>query len=292
MLLSAGDRADHVWLLICQGFAQHVNQNRETLRHQFVQHEGKQRLEVVRSNFRKGAPENDWAGVVADFSRQMKARLQGDIADLLTRTYSTSGPVDELAFGVSMMDAFQAYFKYIVPTWGVASRSRTEGIPTITLEGAPADWRSILERSQRLNAFGLDWWLEGLVPILEELVRTSEGQIRPSFWQQLYKAEDGKSGWWVNFFPYVYAVRWSAELEWVSTVLRSPHLTDKQSGSLTLEEAGSGLSFAPFTWECLEATYKMEFAAGFVGITQDPMTKALRPEIGWAVCEAAHPSDD
>jgi len=45
----------------------------------------------------------------------------------------------------------------------------------------------------------------------------------------------------------------------------------------------------PFTWHCPNQTYAMEFIAGFVGIAQDQVTKALRPEIGWAVCDAQQP---
>jgi hypothetical protein len=45
----------------------------------------------------------------------------------------------------------------------------------------------------------------------------------------------------------------------------------------------SGLSRAPFKWDCGGKPYEMEFVAGFMGIAQDEQSKALRPEIGWAV---------
>jgi len=35
----------------------------------------------------------------------------------------------------------------------------------------------------------------------------------------------------------------------------------------------------------------MEFLGGFVGISQDSQTLALRPEIGWAVLEANQPNN-
>lgn len=34
---------------------------------------------------------------------------------------------------------------------------------------------------------------------------------------------------------------------------------------------------------CKVLTINMEFASGFAGIKQDSDTKALKPEIGWAV---------
>ena len=55
----------------------------------------------------------------------------------------------------------------------------------------------------------------------------------------------------------------------------------------TIESLPGGLSKAPFRWEYLDRTFDMEFLGGFVGVAQDQETLALRPEIGWAVREAA-----
>src|SRR4051812_17009138 len=46
---------DHVWVLVCQGFAAHVNANAEALRRRFVSFEGKQKITVWREHFVKGA---------------------------------------------------------------------------------------------------------------------------------------------------------------------------------------------------------------------------------------------
>src|SRR5262249_23703412 len=45
----------------------------------------------------------------------------------------------------------------------------------------------------------------------------------------------------------------------------------------------SGLSMAPFTWKFLQEELAMELVAGFVGVSQDEETLAVRPAIGWAV---------
>ena len=49
----------------------------------------------------------------------------------------------------------------------------------------------------------------------------------------------------------------------------------------------SGLSKAPFRWEYLDRSFDMEFLAGFVGVSQDRETLAVKPEIGWAVRDGA-----
>jgi hypothetical protein len=51
----------------------------------------------------------------------------------------------------------------------------------------------------------------------------------------------------------------------------------------------SGLAKAPFLWKCLGDTYSMEFIGGFVGVSQNPVDRSLRPAIGWAVCDAMAP---
>jgi Domain of unknown function (DUF4419) len=45
---------DAVWLTLARGFALHVRQNAEALRHQFVRHSGQERLVVRRGDFLPG----------------------------------------------------------------------------------------------------------------------------------------------------------------------------------------------------------------------------------------------
>lgn len=56
---------------------------------------------------------------------------------------------------------------------------------------------------------------------------------------------------------------------------------------LTTESFPTGLSKAPVLREYLREKIPMEFLGGFVGVRQDPAAWCLRPEIGWAVREAA-----
>ncbi len=54
---------DMLWLLVAQGFANHVNANAEVLRPRFVKHRGKVTIKVRRDDFVKGSPENPWPEV-------------------------------------------------------------------------------------------------------------------------------------------------------------------------------------------------------------------------------------
>jgi hypothetical protein len=42
----------------------------------------------------------------------------------------------------------------------------------------------------------------------------------------------------------------------------------------------------PFQWDYIGNIYEMEFVAGLIGVSQEPESLCLRPEIGWVVMEA------
>ncbi|MBC8138122.1 MAG: DUF4419 domain-containing protein, partial [Fibrella sp.] len=66
---------DMIWLLIAQGVAQHINANSESLRERFVAHTGKAKITVRRDEFVRGFAGNDWEGVFAEFSDQIRAHV-------------------------------------------------------------------------------------------------------------------------------------------------------------------------------------------------------------------------
>lgn len=63
---------DIIWLLIAQGFAQHINANAEELRPKLVRHAGKIDLEVRRDDFQKGSLENPWSEVFDALTAQIR----------------------------------------------------------------------------------------------------------------------------------------------------------------------------------------------------------------------------
>ena len=71
-------RSQHVWIMILQAVALHINAHAEELRDRWVEHEGKKTLEVIRDGFCFGSP-NDWQGVITDtadcFLEQIKQNL-------------------------------------------------------------------------------------------------------------------------------------------------------------------------------------------------------------------------
>jgi hypothetical protein len=283
---------DMIWLMICQGVANHINANEEELRPSFVSHKGKLTIEVRRDDFVKGSPENPWAEVFHEFSEQIGTHV-GDRIRLFIPHFSTTGKVERAAAEVVLLDAMQSFFEYRVYTLC--------GIPTITLEGTNEDWKALAERAQSFRQFGLDPWFDVLTPILRQFVGASQGDVDTEFWQSLYKFNSVSggaviNGWVTGFFPYRKDLS-TGRASQPSPVMRGDDEEVEQMlypgerrcwhpVGFSVGSFPSGLSKAPFRWWYLDQTIEMEFLGGFVGVAQDQDTLTLRPEIGWAVREA------
>ncbi|KAB8145807.1 DUF4419 domain-containing protein [Chloroflexia bacterium SDU3-3] len=190
---------DIIWFCIAQGFANHMAIHAEELRERFVDFSEKKTLVVERSDFRLGQ-ENPWEEVFSAFSQQIAASIGEGMRRLLVADFSTTGAVERAATEVLMMDAFQAYFEYEMRVGC--------GIPSITLLGTPADWQSVRQRALALGEYGLEWWVDELRPILDELVASAEGKVDRAFWQSFFHYRSGSlvqemTGWIQVLFPYM-----------------------------------------------------------------------------------------
>ena len=280
---------DMVWMLIGQGFSHYVNENAEQLRDLLVNHPGKKTLEVMVEEDML-APQADWEPVLSKFFDEIFDNSKDDIAHLVTADFSTTGRVERMASRFLLMDVMKQYFNYELI-------SLVCGIPSITLEGTPADWQKVLDKTRQLEKYGLGWWVNDLTPILQEFVNASKGKVNTRFWQDIvmkYHPEQMTTtirgcgprpkidsttivdGWFLKFFPFCQDGR---------TPLKVRH-----DYSRMLSE----MSRVPFKYRVIgsgqEKVYPMEFWTGFVGVEEDEKTLALRPKIGWMVMEA-EPTD-
>ena len=278
---------DDVWLCIAQGFALHVEANAEALRSRLVRHQGKLEIGVRRDEFVKGSPDNDWQGCFGEFSDAIAEHI-GKKRDLVVASFSTTGPVERAASEIVLMSAMKSYFDFMMTTMC--------GIPRITLLGTVDDWRAIRRRAEVFAELDLMPWVAALLPVLDHFVSAARGAADTNFWQSMYKKNGGSGGpyvtGWINvLFPYLdggkgpgtaangpvwnrYATDWSQGLG------------ASFGGGATLGSFPRGLSSVPFTWSYLGKKLPMQFLGGFVAVSQDPESWAVRPAIGWAVQDA------
>ena len=280
---------DMVWLIISQGFSRYVNAHTEEMRDLLVFHEGKMEL-VVNSNNNIFLPSGDWELLLNDFSTCIARNTKGELADLMTADFTTTGITERIASQISLMDVVKKYFIY-------TNISGACGIPSITLEGSPNDWQKVLDKVRCLKKYHLEEWASDLEDILKEFVKASKGNHNTSFWQSIVKKRridqikagnwcltDPKKityldGWFLKFFPNALgetsdSVTWNTDMpqEIVRVSFRQV-LTDPDTG-------------VPLD------TIPMQLWAGFVGVEEDAKTRALTPKIGWLARIADEESDE
>lgn len=276
---------DMIWLLISQGFARYVNTHAEELRPMLVSHEGKMDL-VVESTEDLLSGKADWNALMAGFTSQIDKYTKDDIAKTITADFTTTTPVERVASQITLMESVKAYFEYIV--YYIKC-----GIPTITIQGTPQDWQKVLEKTKRLEAYGLGKWTKSLEPILKEFIKAAEGQPNRQFWQGMVKkrrVDELKGGgcspdkptevdgWILKFFPD----------EDGNTSDHVAHFDEMPSERVrvsfkyrVIDPVQGGVS----------SETPMELWAGFIGAEADSLTCTLTPKIGWLV-RVAESDDD
>jgi hypothetical protein len=257
-------RPDDFWLMIAQGLSQHLSLCAESVRSLFVNHDGRELIEVIRDDFIKGGPMNDWPGVFEEFDQKIAAKLKGDSHRMIKQQFSTTGPVDQAAYSVVLLESMKAYFQYRVLT--------RCGIPEVTLLGETLDWARLYAAADTLYTWwrnetknlpdqekiSLTWWSDAVMPVLERIAYTADGaEIDTNFWQSIYKLGNHSGGpyihGWVNvFFPYANEKGAPAD--------RNKHLDWSKSGGwggMTSDRYPTGVSAAPFIWKYLGKEYRM-----------------------------------
>lgn len=271
---------DMIWLLISQGFARYVNAHAEELRPQLVSHDGKMDL-VIQTDKELLSGDAEWSKLIDNFASQIDRYIKGDVTKTITANFSTTGKLERVASQITLMESVKSYFEYIVVYIAC-------GIPNITLKGTPDDWRLVLEKTRRLEAYGLSKWTKSLEPILTEFVRAAEGHPKQRFWQGMVKKQREDKlhggpcnpekptqldGWLLKFFPD----------ENGQTLDHVAHTKDMPS-----ELVRVGFKYRiidPMKGAVMSET-PMELWAGFIGAEEDTITHALTPKIGWLVRQA------
>lgn len=275
---------DALWLVICQGFAQHVDHNAETLRHLFVDFEGKRTLTVYNDVISLDNPDTrQWEKVFPEFTKQIAGYTGDSLINMLTADFTTTTTVSRAASQLTIMAALQEYFDFELIA--------VCGIPQVILEGTPEDWQSIVDRVEWLRRYQLDWWVDEMVPVLRKIVLAAQGEVDRDFWRGMFKihelpgADCGDpsslaDGWIVKFFPY-------NDLNFREDYWKDEPPETFRNNLQSLYDVASNLppeiTVVPLQFISVNDTTMLQLCAGFVGLTQDDKTYALCPQIGWFI---------
>ena len=285
---------DDLWTVISNGFARHVDQHAEELRANFVDHEGKQEIRIREDSMIKGkSPPEQWEELIfpkfeAEISRNVN---DADMFETLAgRNFTTSTASSQAASTINLMATMKNYFEFRMDTMC--------GIPNVHLDGTRADWESLRERTKTLalymlqdNSHGDLWIYDIVLPILDEFLRSYDGEPNYCFWQNMVKFRtsgsgsgsfDFLSGWLHTLFPYLATdgglSRPNPYLKpWLESA--SAHQMGPKPDEIPIQ-----LSSVPVQWMYHDVEYPMHFHAGFRGVRQEA-DGTISPIIGWYVTE-------
>ncbi|MCR5362372.1 MAG: DUF4419 domain-containing protein [Bacteroidales bacterium] len=272
---------DMVWLIIGQGFARYVNGHAEQMRDVLVSHSDTMEL-VVETPRESQTGSIDWPMLIDRFASQIDQHTKGDIAQFFTADFTTTGAVERTASQITLMESMKKYFEYV-------TSECVCGIPYIKLEGTADDWRHVLAKTRRLEAYSFDFgrWTTSIEPILEEFILAAEGKPNQPFWQNIVRRQPldkvvgrgcgGTSpttfdGWLLTFFPDKNGV--TPDSVWNGDEMPEEYVRVGFKHRLTGLD-GETISETP-----------MEVWSGFVGADVDAETHMVRPKIGWLVMRA------
>lgn len=267
---------DMIWLLICQGFSRHINNNKEKLRNKIVDFEGITQLTIISESVGIGDPSSQWEDIFPEFTKSLEEHVNNDLIKILSSNFSTTTSVEKVVSEITILETLKPYFDYVV--------IRTIcGIPEITLEGDEEDWGKIIEKTKQLGKYDLTWWTDELISILKKIKESSKGRIDVDFWRNMFKIHTSSSyGWpktiidgWVNkFYPYYKdGDKRNLESMSLSAIKYLPdEIVSVDFVVKDIDDFGEGVK-----------EYQMEFNGGFLGLYQDKETLSLRPEMSWFI---------
>jgi len=129
-------RPDDVWTAIMVQFSLYVNKNAESLRSQFVNHEGQKELKVY---FGPGIPikELNYPLLVTKMRSLISDNLKST-SNWIIPDFTTTTVDDQVINGVVLMATMEKYFSY---KFRVGC-----GIPNISLLGTAEDWKKLKDK--------------------------------------------------------------------------------------------------------------------------------------------------
>lgn len=260
---------DVIWLTICQGMSFHINLNFKLLENKIYKNGHPEkisiRIDTITSDY------TQWNIAVDSLTQQMRKYVDSYFYEAFVPQFSTTSPIDHVAYQITLLDAQKNAFSYIIDSGC--------GIPWIVLKGTTEDWELIKDKLSILDTLEMTEWKTSLTPIIDEFIKASKGNANKKFWMNIYKdkTEYGTfaiTGWIHKLFPYLV----SGE--------KNPFLNKKVtvSDDLVSNKFPGSTVKVPFTWHNVfeNRTDSLYFWSGIWGAKQYG-DKTLEPFISWAL---------
>lgn len=262
---------DAVWMVLLEALATRIEGNPEGCRRDMVRHQGQLelRFELDPSHRTLLSEDSTWNRIVSLILAQMDGHVLAGGGSNLAPVFSTTTPTRSLATRGRLLPLYKHYFTYL--DYPIC------GIPQITLEGTPEDWKLLRRRVRHLGVCGLRGWTRQVDPVLAEFVRASEGHPSRAFWKAFVRFSPAKGGcgstptvdgWISALMP----VSESGGIRPFMSAMNPDDVPDSHGSANVNIHNGHG--WTPYS-----------FRSGFSGVAQHA-DGSLFPELGWNVWKA------
>ena len=301
---------DVIWLTICQGISIHIELNFKSLEKKIFPN-GHPNSIYVRVDA-LASDSTQWDVAVDSLTQQTRRYTAPYFYEAFVPQFSTTTPIDHVAYQITLLHAQQEAFSYNVLT--------ACGIPWIVLRGTTEDWEMIKDKLSILDTLEMTEWKTCLLPIIDEFIEASKGNANKEFWMNIYKDRveyeaHAITGWIHKLFPYIMEniePMYDDESEhnddsvitnlpdWKITVRKikykqNPFLNKKvtSSNNLTSKYFPSSILKVPFTWHNFsnDQTDSLFFWSGIWG-TKQYGDKTLEPFVSWALTKEEYMKDE
>ncbi|KAK4893743.1 hypothetical protein LTR27_007990 [Elasticomyces elasticus] len=182
-------RPDDIWVGILTQLSSYINGHGEELRHHFVAHEGKKKLEVKAHGNRFAVNFDALATAMGQLIHENV--VDTDLREWMMPAFSTTTQEDIFVSSVIMMGAVKQYFEY----YGTLDC----GLPSVTLLGEKADYELILSRLEKLRTYGKETarFADLLQPVLRGFIKSfedPEAEEVKDFWNRVVSHHSRGSG--------------------------------------------------------------------------------------------------
>lgn len=115
----------------------------------------------------------------------MTDHIRNDLCHLLTNHFSTTTKVESLLSSLTIMSTFQKCHE-------CTSMINSSGIRNVQFMGILDDWILVREKAKQLKLFTGEEddfyrYIDGILPILDEFIRTYQGQVNNQFWDAIFE---------------------------------------------------------------------------------------------------------
>jgi hypothetical protein len=270
LVLSPDDLNTHVNLCL----SKYINQNPESMRAIFVNHQDKKKLII--DDF--GTDTTGWTQFFRKMQERMRSEVKQELVSLMENDFTTSGPVEIATGAAIIMSSFSKYFEY-------ERGMRMCGIRRVHFLGVREDWANLQHKFEQLaqvfESFDkyLQFYYLGLVDIVKKWIDTFDDQPDLDWWNGIMDSQHVRRGsaGGVDVFS-----GWICRLFLSSCVYQQVHRNYFDTDSATVDVNVQNHQ--------TNTQYLAKVQAGWVGLTVDNM--AVRPTMGVGVYQAVASTTD